>query len=105
MKKIIKYMDKPLFIITTLLFLMGLIMIFSASNVTAYMSLDTSPYNYFIKQGVILIIGLFFSLVMIRFNTNAYGLFSRILMLIFMALLVLVLFILLVIILGTRLNN
>ena len=51
MKKIIKYMDKPLFVITTLLFLMGLIMIFSASNVTAYMSLDTSPYNYFIKQG------------------------------------------------------
>ena len=93
MRKIIKYMDKPLLIITVLLFVMGLIMIFSASNVTAYMNFDASPYNYFIKQGVILIIGLFFSLVMIRFNTNAYGLFSRILMLIFIALLVLVLFI------------
>ena len=83
MRKIIKYMDKPLLIITVLLFVMGLIMIFSASNVTAYMNFDASPYNYFVKQGVILIIGLFFSLVMIRFNTNAYGLFSRILMPIF----------------------
>ena len=93
MRKIIKYMDKPLLIITVLLFVMGLIMIFSASNVTAYMNFDASPYNYFVKQGVILIIGLFFSLVMIRFNTNAYGLFSRILMLIFMVLLILVLFV------------
>ena len=47
MKKIIKYMDKPLFLITVLLFIMGLIMIFSASNVTAYMSHAVSPYNYF----------------------------------------------------------
>ena len=93
MKKIIKYMDKPLLLITVLLFIMGLIMIFSASNVTAYMNFDASPYNYFIKQGVILIIGLLFSVVMIRFSTNAYGLFSRILMIIFIALLVLVLFI------------
>ena len=57
MKKIIKYVDKPLLIITTLLFIMGLIMIFSASNVTAYMSHAVSPYNYFLKQGIILIIG------------------------------------------------
>ena len=93
MKKIFKYMDKPLLIITTLLFIMGLIMIFSASNVTAYMNFDASPYNYFIKQGVILIIGLVFASFMIRFNTNAYGLFSRVLMLLFIGLLVLVLFI------------
>ena len=92
MKKIIKYMDKPLFIITTLLFLMGLIMIFSASNVTAYMSLDTSPYNYFIKQGVILIVSAAFAFIMIRFNTNTYGWASRFLAVIMTVLLVLVLF-------------
>ena len=92
MKKIIKYMDKPLFIITTLLFVMGLIMIFSASNVTAYMSHAVSPYNYFLKQGVILIIGAVFSFVMIRFNTNTYGWASRLLTLIMTVLLVLVLF-------------
>ena len=93
MKKIFKYMDKPLLVITTLLFIMGLIMIFSASNVTAYMNFDASPYNYFIKQAVILIIGFVFASFMVRFNTNAYGLFSRVLMLIFIVLLVLVLFI------------
>ena len=37
MKKIIKYMDKKLFIAILILFSFGLIMIFSASNVTAYM--------------------------------------------------------------------
>ena len=65
MKKIIKYMDKPLFIITSLLFVMGLIMIFSASNVTAYMSHAVSPYNYFFKQAFFLIGG--FALCVISF--------------------------------------
>ena len=50
MKKIIKYVDKPLLIVSVLLFIIGLIMVFSASNVTAYMSHEVSPYNYFIKQ-------------------------------------------------------
>ena len=43
-------MDKPLLIVTMILFVLGLIMVFSASNVTAYMSHAVSPYNYFIKQ-------------------------------------------------------
>ena len=51
-KKIFKYLDKPLLVTTVLLFIIGLIMIFSASNVTAYMSHEVSPYNYFIKQAV-----------------------------------------------------
>ena len=37
-RKVIKYLDKPLFFVTALLFLFGLIMVFSSSNVTAYMS-------------------------------------------------------------------
>ena len=82
MKKIIKYTDKPLLIISILLFLTGLIMVFSASNVTAYMSHAVSPYNYFIKQGIFLMIGLFISLLMIRFTTKSYGMFSKGLMLI-----------------------
>ena len=51
-KKILKYLDKPLLVTTVLLFIIGLIMVFSASNVTAYMSHEVSPYNYFIKQAV-----------------------------------------------------
>ena len=47
MIKKLKYLDKPLLIVTILLFVIGLVMVFSASNVTAYMSQAVSPYNYF----------------------------------------------------------
>ncbi len=80
MKKTFKYMDKPLFFVTLGLFIFGLLMVFSASNVTAYMARAVSPYNYFIKQGLFLFIALLFSLLMIRFPTKAYGVFSNILL-------------------------
>ena len=92
MKKIIKYLDKPLLIVTFILFIIGLIMVFSASNVTAYMTHAVSPYNYFQKQALFLLIGLVLSIIMIRFNTKSYGFFSWGLLLIGMAALVLVLF-------------
>ena len=76
MRRIIKYLDKPLLIVTIILFIIGLIMVFSASNVTAYMSHAVSPYNYFIKQLIFLITGLILSFIMIRFNTKSYGMFS-----------------------------
>lgn len=75
-KKIIKYTDKPLLLISVLLFIIGLIMVFSASNVTAYMSHAVSPYNYFFKQAIFLFAGLIFALIMIKFTTKAYGMFS-----------------------------
>lgn len=91
MRKIIKYIDKPLLIVTLILFILGLIMVFSASNVTAYMSHAVSPYNYFFKQGVFLLVGLFISIIMIKFNTKSYGLFSWGLMLISIGALILLL--------------
>ncbi|EKC46462.1 Cell cycle protein [human gut metagenome] len=51
-------------------------MVFSSSNVTAYMTHAASPYNYFIKQGAFLLVGLIFSLIMIKFNTKLYGILS-----------------------------
>ncbi len=48
-------------------------MIFSASNVTAYMYYDVSPYNYFIKHLIILIGGLVVSCMLIWFNTRSYN--------------------------------
>ena len=57
MKKIIKYMDKKLFIAILILFSFGLIMIFSASNVTAYMY-GASPSRYFYKQLIFLLFSL-----------------------------------------------
>lgn len=75
-KQIVKYMDKPLFIISVVLFVIGLIMVFSASNVTAYMTHAVSPYNYFIKQALFLLAGTIMAIVMIKFTTKAYGMFS-----------------------------
>ena len=76
MKKIIKYIDKPLFLVTVILFIIGLIMVFSASNVTAYMTYAVSPYNYFFKQGAFLLAGFILFFFMIRFSTKTYGFFS-----------------------------
>lgn len=80
-KKVFKYLDKPLLIVTVLLFIIGLVMVFSSSNVTAYMSHAVSPYNYFIKQAIFLVCGVILFFVMIRFNTKAYGIFSWLLLL------------------------
>lgn len=92
MKKIIKYIDKPLLLVTMVLFILGLIMVFSASNVTAYMTHAVKPYNYFMKQGAFLIVGFILFVIMIKFNTKSYGMFSWGLLLIGIAALVLVLF-------------
>ena len=92
MKKIIKYIDKPVLLVTMVLFILGLIMVFSASNVTAYMTHAVKPYNYFMKQGAFLIVGFILFVIMIKFNTKSYGMFSWGLLLIGIAALVLVLF-------------
>lgn len=80
MKKIVKYIDKPLFVVSILLFIVGLIMVFSSSNVTAYMSHAVSPYNYFIKQGLFLFTGFFVFIFMIGRKTKTYGILSWLLL-------------------------
>ncbi len=80
MVKKIKYIDKTLLIITVLLFIMGLIMVFSASNVTAYMSHAVSPYNYFMRQAFFLLVGSVLFLIMILFPTSVYGKASKLLL-------------------------
>lgn len=82
MRRIIKHLDKTILIISIILFVVGLIMVFSSSNVTAYMRHAVSPYNYFIKQAVFLLVGIFLALIMIPFNTRFYGFMSKILFLI-----------------------
>ncbi len=76
MKKAFRHLDKPLLIVTLLLFIFGLIMVFSASNVTAFARYLTSPYYYFIKQAIFLAGGLVLFLLMIRRNTKLYGILS-----------------------------
>ena len=99
MKKIFKYLDKPLLVTTVILFLIGLVMVFSASNVTAYMSYAVSPYNYFIKQGLFLVAGVIVFFMMIKMSTKTYGVLSWGLLLISIASLVVLL------IIGTAKNR
>ena len=83
MRKIIKYIDKPLLITTIIFFIFGLVMIFSASNVIAYMAHEVSASYYFVKQAIFLIIGLVLSLIMIRVPTKTYGILSWFLLITF----------------------
>ena len=89
-KDIIKNIDKPLFILTLILFVLGLIMIFSASNVTSYMN-GGSPYAYFLRQGLFLLVSFIFCIFMVKFNTKFYGMMSNILLIAFVAVLILLL--------------
>ena len=89
-KDIIKNIDKPLFILTLILFVLGLIMIFSASNVTSYMN-GGSPYAYFFRQVLFLIVSFIFCIFMVKFNTKFYGMMSNILLIAFVAVLILLL--------------
>ena len=90
-RKVIKYLDKPLFFATMLLFLFGLIMVFSSSNVTAYMS-GKSAYGYFIKQAIFLGVSAIVSFIIVKFNTKVYGIASPPLLIFIMAALVALLF-------------
>ncbi len=72
MKKEFKYLDKTLLFITILLFIVGLIMIFSSSNITAYMKQGDSPYTYFIRQFLFLLIGIIGSFLLLKIDTKFY---------------------------------
>ncbi len=74
--KVLKHTDKILLIVSILLFATGLVMIFSSSNIAAFMRYNKSPYNFLFKQGLSLFIGLIMFLIMIRFNTKTYSALS-----------------------------
>lgn len=69
--RIFNRFDKRLLITTIILFSLGILMIYSSSNVTAIMN-DASPGRYFQKELVFLIFGLFLSFIFIYFNTKSY---------------------------------
>lgn len=75
MLKIIKNLDKKLLIVTIILFALGVVMIYSSSNVTAYMA-DALPSAYFVRQLFFIFAGLIISFVILKFNTKSYSLIS-----------------------------
>ena len=72
MKSKLRNIDKKLFLTTVVLFGFGLIMIFSASSVTAYFQ-DVSPSYYFTRQLVIILIAfLICAIIGMRIKTKNY---------------------------------
>jgi len=74
--KILKYIDRWLLLVAALLFVIGLVMVFSSSNVAAFMRYSSSPYRFVVRQGAFLLVGVLFSLFAIRFSTKFYGFIS-----------------------------
>ena len=56
MQRLLSKMDIPLFIITIVFCILGLIMIYSSSSVSAVILYDYTPYHYFIRQALFLIV-------------------------------------------------
>ena len=71
MLKTLRKIDKPLFFTTVIMFIFGLVMIFSASYVKAITSLDNA-YYYSIRQGAILCVCLFTFFFLINIPTKKY---------------------------------
>ncbi len=69
----LKYTDKVLLFLSVLLFSIGLVMIFSSSNIAAFMRYDKSPYEFLLKQGLFLFVGIIEFLFIIHFGTKTYS--------------------------------
>ncbi len=77
MRKILKGIDKQLLFLSILLFAFGLIMVYSASNVTAFYVYGNSSGEYFLKQGLFLILGIFGFFFFLRFSSKKYYSLSK----------------------------
>lgn len=72
--KAIKSMDKPLFVITALLFIFGLLNIVSASSQTAVLKYNSDLYSYFFRQLITIILGVIVGMVIIKTPSKSYKL-------------------------------
>ncbi len=73
MKKLFKDMDKPLLIVTVILCVIGLVMVFSASSISAVLQYKVSTYYFFKKQLIVMLIGFAFGFIfLLRIPTSKY---------------------------------
>lgn len=87
----LRKIDKSLLIASIILLVIGLVMIFSASNVASFMKYKVTPYYFFNRQLLFLIVSIVISLIIIRFNTKTYGYMSWLITLILIVCLIIVL--------------
>lgn len=72
----IKNMDKPLFIMTTLLFIFGLLNIVSASSQAAVIKYNADLYSYFYRQLITIFLGVFIGIFIIKTPSKSYKLLA-----------------------------
>lgn len=76
MKKILSKIDFPLFIMVMLFVIFGLVMIYSASSITAVVRYGYEPYHFFIRQAVFVIASLLIGFfIILRIPTKTYSIF------------------------------
>ena len=80
MKERLSKLDKPLLISSLVLFIFGLIMVFSASSMESYMRYNYSPYHYFFRQLIFLLIGSIGFIFTIIFPTKNYKKLDKLLL-------------------------
>ena len=90
--KTLRSLDKWLLLVSVILFVWGLIMIFSASNIAAFMRYYGSPYRFLEKQLWVLGFSLVLFLVIVLFSTKFYNIVSWPLLVLIIGLLIAVLF-------------
>ena len=81
MKKMLSKMDKPLLFFTILYSVFGLIMILSASSVSAVLRYHVSTYYFFIRQLLFIIVSFAIGLVVMKLPTSKYKYFTPFLVL------------------------
>ena len=79
MNKVWSKLDKPLLLLMILFFAFGLMMIFSASSIVSVVDYNKSPYNFFIKQALFILIGIIAFITIIYIPTRHYGKISKLL--------------------------
>lgn len=74
MKKLLSKIDIPLFIMVVLYIILGLVMIYSASSITAVVRYGYEPYHFFVRQAIFVIVAFIVGFtIVIRFPTRNYA--------------------------------
>lgn len=76
MKDTLRRLDIPLLIITIILLVIGLVMIFSASSITAVLRYGKPDYYFFAKQLVVAVCGIVASFIIFFIPTKSYNFLS-----------------------------
>ncbi len=86
MNKIFSKIDFPLFFMMILYIVLGAVMIYSASNITAVVRYGYAPYHFFVRQIIFIVASLFVGFfIVLKVPTSAYKAFAWPLMILLIA--------------------